>query len=159
MGISRRAADIAVAAFIFFIGVAVMADSYHLGVGWLKDSPASGYFPFRIGAIISMASAAIAIQAFLSKVEAEEPFVAWNRFRLVLAVLVPTAGYVLGIALLGIYVASIPFMAGFMRLAGRFNWFMSIGVSAACAIALFWLFEIQFLVPLPKGPLETWLGY
>jgi putative tricarboxylic transport membrane protein len=24
---------------------------------------------------------------------------------------------------------------------------------------LFWLFEIQFLVPLPKGPVESWLGY
>jgi len=24
---------------------------------------------------------------------------------------------------------------------------------------LFWMFEIQFAVPLPKGPLETLLGY
>jgi putative tricarboxylic transport membrane protein len=26
-------------------------------------------------------------------------------------------------------------------------------------IALFIIFEIWFLVPLPKGPFEAWLGY
>jgi len=27
------------------------------------------------------------------------------------------------------------------------------------AVALFLMFERWFLVPLPKGPLEAWLGY
>jgi putative tricarboxylic transport membrane protein len=32
---------------------------------------------------------------------------------------------------------------------------VSLGVSAV----LFWMFEIQFMVPLPKGPLEALFGY
>jgi hypothetical protein len=32
-------------------------------------------------------------------------------------------------------------------------------VGVVSAAVLFWLFEMQFLVPLPKGPLEAWLGY
>jgi hypothetical protein len=27
------------------------------------------------------------------------------------------------------------------------------------SIFTFYIFEKKFLVPLPKGPLETWLGY
>lgn len=160
MGLSRRMMDIAVAGAIFCIGAAIMADSYRLGVGWVKDSPASGYFPFRIGAILSLVSIAIAGQSFFGRAPgADETFVKWDRFRFVLAVLIPTAAYVLGTSLFGIYVASMVFMAGFMRIAGRYGWLMSLGVSAGCVITLFWLFEIQFLVPLPKGPLEAWLGY
>jgi putative tricarboxylic transport membrane protein len=26
-------------------------------------------------------------------------------------------------------------------------------------VTLFWMFEVQFMVPLPKGPLEALFGY
>ena len=29
----------------------------------------------------------------------------------------------------------------------------------AVSVFFFVMFEVWFLVPLPKGPLETWLGY
>ena len=32
-------------------------------------------------------------------------------------------------------------------------------VSVAMSLIIFWLFELQFSVPLPKGPLEQWFGY
>ena len=32
-------------------------------------------------------------------------------------------------------------------------------VGRACRSLLFFMFEKWFLVPLPKGPLEAWLGY
>ncbi len=34
-----------------------------------------------------------------------------------------------------------------------------LGVGIAVPVALFLMFEKWFLVPLPKGPLEAWLGY
>ncbi len=160
MGVSHRTIDFAVAALILFIGLSVMVESYHLGIGWVKDSPGSGYFPFRIGAIISLASVGIALQALLNNTsEARKPFVGWSRFKLVLAVFIPTAAYVLGVGFLGIYVSSAVFIAGFMRLAGKFSWLMTVAVSGATVTVLFWLFEFEFLVPLPKGPLEALFGY
>jgi putative tricarboxylic transport membrane protein len=42
---------------------------------------------------------------------------------------------------------------------GRYRSLVAIAVAAAIALALFLTFEVWFLVPLPKGPLETWLGY
>lgn len=160
MGVSYRTVDFLVAVLIFFVGLAVMIESYDLGIGWIKDSPGSGYFPFRIGAIISLASIGIAVQALLNNAsEARTLFVEWSRFKLVLAVFIPTAAYILGIVFLGIYVSSAVFIAGFMRLAGKFKWLMTIAVSGGTVAILFWLFEFEFLVPLPKGPLEALFGY
>ena len=42
---------------------------------------------------------------------------------------------------------------------GNFRWWTTASASLGVPIALFLLFEVWFLVPLPKGPLETWLGY
>jgi putative tricarboxylic transport membrane protein len=72
---------------------------------------------------------------------------------------VPLFLYVLGIAYLGIYVASALFMAVFMIMLGSFRWWQTaLGVVLVPLVA-FWVFEQQFRVPLPKGPIEALLGY
>ncbi len=160
MQVSRRSADVAVAALVFVAGLCVMAGSYELGIGWVGDSPGSGYFPFRIGVIIALASVGIAAQSLCNhSPEARAVFVQWGRFKLVLAVLIPTIIYVLGVSLLGIYVSSFFFIAAFMHLGGKFKWLTTLAVSSGTVLILFWLFELEFLVPLPKGPLEALLGY
>jgi hypothetical protein len=157
---SRRTVDAAVALVAFLAGVAVMVDTYRLGAGWARSGPEPGYFPFRIGVIICIASAVILVRALLrGRRSPAEIFARWAQAKLVLAVLVPTLAYILGIQLLGIYVASALFIAGFMRVAGRYGIVKAVVVGAAIGAALFWLFEIRFLVPLPKGPLESLLGY
>jgi hypothetical protein len=46
-----------------------------------------------------------------------------------------------------------------MIAVGRENVLKALGVSVAVPLALFFMFEKWFLVPLPKGPLEAMLGY
>lgn len=160
MGISRRTAELAVAIGIFIIGLAIIGDSIHLGIGWSNNSPEPGYFPVRVGGILTLASIGIGIQALLDRSSASlQEFVSWERFRLVLAVFIPTVGYVVLMMLAGIYVSSALFIAVFMAVSRKFNWFVILAVSVGSMLVVFWLFEIEFLVPLPKGPLETWLGY
>jgi putative tricarboxylic transport membrane protein len=60
---------------------------------------------------------------------------------------------------LGLYVASTLFVACFMRWLGKYTWLKSILVAVITSVVIFWLFEMQFKVPLPKGPVEEWLGY
>jgi putative tricarboxylic transport membrane protein len=158
-GPSRCAVDAAVAAIAFLVGVAVMIDTYHLGAGWAQGSPQSGYFPFRIGAIICIVSAVILVQSLFGKSRDTALFVQWEQFKPVLLVLLPTLAYVLAIQLIGIYVASALFVAAFMRLMGRQGWLKIMLISIGVSAVLFWLFELQFLVPLPKGPLEALFGY
>jgi putative tricarboxylic transport membrane protein len=59
---------------------------------------------------------------------------------------------------LGIYVASALLIAGFMRWLGRYGWLLSVFIGVALPVVIYVAFEKWFLVPLPKGPLEDWLG-
>jgi hypothetical protein len=87
-----------------------------------------------------------------------EEFVSWEKFKLVLAVLIPTTVYVMGIQLVGIYIASTLFIAGFMRVMDKSSWPKTVLVSVGVNVVLFWMFEIQFKVPLPQGPLKALLS-
>ena len=158
-GLSHCAVDAITAVVFFAVGVVMMVDNHRIGVAWAADGPESGYFPFHIGLIICIASVAVFLKAMFGKQRNREIFVTWSRFRLVLLVLIPTAVYVLLIQLLGIYVASALFMAAFMRFLGKIAWLKTILISVGVNVLLFWMFEIQFLVPLPKGPLEALFGY
>jgi putative tricarboxylic transport membrane protein len=157
--VSQRAVGIATSIAVFLAGVVMIVDNYHLGAGWAEDGPQAGYFPLRIGVILCIASAWLVYHEITTMAGAKKIFVTYARLRPVLAVLVPTSLYVAAIQLLGIYVASALFIAFFMRSMGEFAWPKTALVSVGTSAALFWMFEIQFMVPLPKGPLEAMFGY
>ncbi len=158
-GLSHGAVDALTALAIFLIGVVMMVDNYKIGAGWASDGPESGYFPLRIGAILCIASAAVFLRSLFGKQREREVFVSRQRFRLVLMVLVPTAVYVLAIQLTGIYLASAIFIAAFMRVMDKYSWLKTVLVGAGVSVTMFWMFEVQFMVPLPKGPIEALFGY
>jgi hypothetical protein len=77
---------------------------------------------------------------------------------MVLSVLVPSAIYVALIGWIGIYVASILFIGFFMRWLGKYSWLTLAAVSVGNSVFFFVVFEVWFKIPLPKGPIENWLG-
>lgn len=158
-GPSRNNVDAIVALIVFFIGVVMMVDNYRLGAGWAADGPQSGYFPLRIGIILCIAAIFVFTKALVGKNRDDESFVTWPQFKRVLQVLLPTIAYVLAIQFLGIYVASAIFIGGFMRVMDKSSWLYVLSVGVGVSATLFWLFEVQFKVPLPKGPIEAMLGY
>lgn len=157
-GLSHSHVGAIAGAVIFLIGVVMMFDSWRLGAGWEADGPAAGYFPFRIGVIVCLAAANVVFRCLFGKERDHRVFVTWDRLRLVLAVLVPTALYVAAVHFIGIYVASGLFIGAFMRVMDKRRWPNVVLVSVGVAATLFWMFEKQFMVPLPKGPLEALLG-
>lgn len=157
--VSQRTVETITAIIIFLIGIVMIVDNYKLGAGWDKDGPQAGYFPLRIGAIICIASVIVLLQSLFGKNRSTKTFVTGERFKLVLRMFVPTIAYVLVIQLAGIYVASALFIGAFMRVMGNYSWLKSLVVSIGVTVMLFWMFEVQFLVPLPKGPLEALFGY
>ena len=88
-----------------------------------------------------------------------EPFIPRAAIGPVLKVLGPAVGFVLVMQFLGMYAASAIYMALYMRWIGRYSWTPVVLVSVAFPVITFWVFELWFLVPMPKGPLEAWLGY
>jgi hypothetical protein len=152
-----RAADLATASILILLGGVVVLDSMRIGIGWGTDGPRSGFFPFWLGVILILASATITVQAWRRAID--RPFVTREQLSPVLKVLWPATVMVILITPLGLYVASATYLAFYMRWVGRHGWL----AVALCAIGVplltFVVFELWFLVPMPKGPLEAWLGY
>jgi hypothetical protein len=156
-GLTRRAVEWGVAALLLAIAALVVWDNLRIGAGWDDSGPQAGYFPLRVGVAVGIAALAVAWQA--RRERAQELFATWEQLRSVSQVLVPLLVYVALITTLGIYVASALFIAAFMRFAGGYAWWKSLALGVFTNLLLFVVFEIQFKVPLPKGPLEAWLGY
>ncbi|MBU6380804.1 MAG: tripartite tricarboxylate transporter TctB family protein [Betaproteobacteria bacterium] len=153
---SRRSLEIAVALFLFLLGLVVLADSWRIGASWAEDGPQAGYFPFYIGLIICITSLINFYKAF--RMRDSSSFVSRQSLGLVLTVLLPTVVYVALIQWLGIYLASSLFIAAFMWRLGGYRLILIAPVAIGVSAMFFIMFEIWFTVPLPKGPLEAMLG-
>lgn len=156
--VSTRTMELVVAALIFAIGLIVMWDSVRLGAKWADDGPQAGYFPFYIGLLICASTAAIFVRA-LTNGRGAKSFVSRAQILLVLKMLVPSIAYVALIGTVGIYVASTVYVAFFMKWLGKYRWPQTAAVAVGVSLVFFLLFEVWFKVPLPKGPLEGWLGF
>jgi len=158
-GISVKAVEIAVSTLMLGLGLVVIFDSRRVGYGWADDGPQAGYFPFYIGLILCAASAWSLLRAAFTKRAALGIFVSRKKLKLVLSVFFPSLIYVIAIYFIGIYVASALFIGAFMYWHGRFSWIKIVPVSLIVPVSMFLLFELWFMVPLPKGPLEALVGY
>ena len=129
-----------------------------LGARWAEDGPQAGYFPFYVGLLVCLSAAVNFLMALVNRRDAGRDFVELDKLKLVLAVLVPAAVYVAAISWIGIYASSALFIAFFMRWLGKYPWWKVAVVSVGTMVAFFLIFEVWFLVALPKGPLENLLG-
>lgn len=154
---SKRTLEIVTAVFFLLVGSVVMWDSSRIGAGWGPEGPKSGYFPFYIGLLMNVASAVNLLLAFKSS--NAESFVSQPAIKLVLAIFLPCLVYVAAMQWLGLYAASLIFIAVFMRWQGKFSLLKSGLTSLIVVAVLFVMFEIWFQVPLIKGPIEAALGY
>ena len=157
--ITTRTMELVVAGLFMALACLVMYDSWRVGMGWAFDGPQAGYFPFYIGLIMFVASAATFLINLLTKTPDTSNFVARPALWLVLQVLAPAIVYVALMYFIGIYVASFVFITFFMTWLGKYKLFQAAAVGAAIPFILFWVFELAFLIPLPKGPLERALGF
>ncbi len=152
-----RAADLTTALLLMAGGLLVLGDSLRVGIGWSTDGHRSGFFPFWLAVILLLCAAGIVVQTI--RRGDRRAFVTREAVGPVLKMLLPAAAFVLLTQLVGLYVASAIYMAVYMRWIGRHAWTVVVGLSVAFPVATFLVFEIWFLVPMPKGPLEAWLGY
>ena len=152
-----RAADLTTAAALIAGGLLVIWDSLRIGIGWGTDGPKSGFFPFWLGVIIVAACLVIAAKAV--RRADRTPFVRPGALVPVLKVLLPATAFVLFTPWIGLYAATTLYMAVYMRWIGRHSWLSVVVVSVTVSAATFFVFEIWFLVPMPKGPIETYFGY
>jgi hypothetical protein len=153
--------ELLVAACFLGVSLLVITDSLRVGNAWGTDGPEPGYFPFYIGCLLFGGASWIILQTLWAwkQDDGKEVFAEKHEFNLMLLMLVPSAIFTAAIFVLGIYLASLVFVAAFMVWQGKYSYFKSIAVGASISAVLFSLFEVWFKLPLPKGFIETWLGY
>jgi hypothetical protein len=148
-----------VAGGLMLVAAVVISDSMRVGIGWADDGPRAGYFPFYIGLLLLAGSASVFISQLWRWRRSDPLFARRDQLRLVVSVFVPTMVYVAAIFAIGIYFASMLLIGYFMRRYGKYRWHIVAAVSIAVPLIFFIVFERWFLVPLPKGPIENWLGF
>ena len=157
-GPSHRNVEVGVAAFMALLALIGIYGSLKVGIGWGDEGPRAGFFPFYVSLIV-LGSCAINVTNVWRSTAKTRVFAEWGQLRQVVSVLAPTVIYVALVPYIGIYVSSAVLIAFFMIRFGRYSLIVSAAVAVLVPVATFLMFEIWFLVPLPKGALETMLGF
>jgi putative tricarboxylic transport membrane protein len=158
-----RVLDSMTAALLMLLSAIVIYDALRLGFGWGAEGPQSGFFPFWLAVLLALVSIVLFLQALRKR--SGEPFVTRDRFVPVLQVLGPLAGFVILTdppgpwSGLGLYVAAGLYLGFYMRWVGRHDWRTVVALATVVPVISFIIFETWFLVPMPKGPVEAWIGY
>ncbi len=155
-GPMHKRVEAGVTLLIALFGVIVIVGSIKAGINWGAEGPRAGFFPFYVGILIIAASAVNLWNGL--REDYKGLFAEWGQLRQVLSVVIPTAIYVGAMPFTGLYVASIVFIGWFMRWLGKYSWLTVAAVAIGMPVIAYLIFERWFLVPLPKGPVEEWLG-
>jgi len=155
-GPAQRTVEMGVAVACIIFGVITIFGSIQVGIGWDASGPRSGFFPFYLGIIIVLSSLMNLNSA--RAIDGEREFATWYQLKQVLAVIIPTAVYVFVLPETGIYIASMVLIGGFMIWLGKYPVYKAVLYGVGVPVAIYFMFEKWFLVPLPKGPIEYWLG-
>jgi hypothetical protein len=155
-GPAHRTVEMGVAVACIVFGLITIIGSLQVGVGWDTTGPRSGFFPFYLGIVIVLSSLMNLKSAYA--IDGEREFATWYQLKQVLAVIIPTTVYVFVLPYTGIYIASMVLIGGFMMWLGKYPLYKAIIYGVGVPVGIYFMFEKWFLVPLPKGPIEYWLG-
>ena len=153
-----RTADIVCGVLLGVVGAIVVVEGLRLGIGWSTDGPRPGFFVFYLGVALLVA-AGLAVVFAARRGSDTRAFLTRAQFRSVATVFFPAVTMVVLTHFIGLYVSGAFYLAAYMRWIGRHTWMSILLVAVGVPVAAFLIFEVWFLVPLPKGPLETRFGY
>ena len=157
-GPSQRSVEIGVALFTLGFGFLVLVGSLQVGINWGAEGPKPGFFPFYVALFIIGASLYNLAQAVARAGIKEGLFSTWEQLRRVLSVVVPASIYVALVPFLGMYVSSMLLIGVFMTWLGQYSLAKTLPIAIGMPVLTYIIFERYFQIPLPKGPIESWLG-
>ncbi len=156
-GPSHRGVEMGVAVAMVAFGAIVIYGSLQVGIGW-----GAGGTEGRILPVLSRRHDHPGERDESPRRRCRNPgrrsSPTGRSFGSVISVVIPTTIYVFAVPWAGIYLSSLILIALFMRWLGRYGIAMCAAVSIGVVVVTYLMFEKWFLVPLPKGPIEDWLG-
>lgn len=178
--VTRRHIEVGTGLSAVLLGVVTAYGSLENGIGWTDFGPSAGYFPFRIGVILTILGLVIAVKYGLTgrrrapaNVEAQaaggavalheptgldERFLEDGALGRIASVFVPTAVSAALIPWLGVYLSGALFLVFSMMTLGKVGVAKATLISVATMAVFFVTFEFWFQVPLAKGVVMPLLG-
>ncbi len=158
--VSRLTVEAAFALATCAFGALIIKGALEFSIGWGDIGPEAGYFPFRVGILIILASLINLAWALIRrKALAADIFLKSEQTRNVAAFAIPVVVLVGVTVVLGLYVAMALYLLYTVGWVGRHRLWVTVAVAVGTPVILFVLFEYIFLTPILKGPLEHWFGW
>lgn len=166
MTVKRYHVEIATAVGTGILGITAIIGAMELGYGWEESGPQSGYFPLCVGLILLGASLWNVVMMVVGHrarhcsdpdSEPEEPFLNRESVGRLGRFLGAMLLFLIATQLLGIYIGSIGYIA-WSAWRGGYRPVVALVLGFGFAISLYVIFEVAFLMPLLKGPIEPLLG-
>ncbi|HET8680204.1 MAG TPA: tripartite tricarboxylate transporter TctB family protein [bacterium] len=155
----RRAEMIAAVALA--IGAMVLVrEALRLPITWTGAGPGAGFFPLYLAVGVGVCAVALVVKYLRANPsKPDESFIPAGAWKPLLIVILPMMAIVGLINYLGLYIGGAIYLAGYMWLVGRYRWVVIVPVSLLIPVALFFLFERWFLLPMPGGAILEYLLY
>jgi hypothetical protein len=128
-----------------------------LPIGWDGSrGPGGGAFPFWLSAIMFVAAGGVFLRSVLAGVTPADlkPFFEPGMLGPVIAVTLALTLTIAALPVLGTYIAIPLFMFWYLRVFGRNGWTVTLSLTLATPVVLFFFFEVALLILLPKGITE-----
>lgn len=149
-------------AVLLLVGaLGLISQALKLAIAWTSIGPGSGFFPFWLTIGVGICAALIVLKSLRSPAApgGGTPFIKRESVQPLLIVFLPMVAVIALLRYLGIYIGGGVYLAGYMTFVGRQRWYTVIAVAILIPLALFFIFERWFLLPLPKGALLEYLLY
>ncbi|MGH2372204.1 MAG: tripartite tricarboxylate transporter TctB family protein [bacterium] len=155
-----RRAEIAAAVALALGAGVLVRQALRLPIAWSGVGPGAGFFPFWLAVGVGICAAVLVVKSLRGNpAKSSEAFIPPGAWKPLLVVILPIVAIIGFIDYLGIYIGGALYLAGYMWLVGRHRWAMIVPVSILIPLALFFLFERWFLLPMPTGSILEYLLY
>jgi putative tricarboxylic transport membrane protein len=154
-----RKADIGFALLLLGLAVLVAWESLKLDIGWGLNGPEGGFFPFWLAVGLGVCCLVVLAQALRSASPAvQQPLVRPRGWMPILKVALPATAMVALTEMVGLYPAAALYIGVYMRWIGKHHWLLVLAVSLGVPLCSYAIFDIWFLIPMPKGRWGEHLG-
>ncbi|MEO1292524.1 MAG: tripartite tricarboxylate transporter TctB family protein [Pseudomonadota bacterium] len=149
-------AESVIAAALMGLSIWFMWSASELSIWWEDGTgPGGGAFPFWLSAIMLGCSAMVLWRSLGATVDTGA-FFDPDTIKGVAVVVGALLATIAIIPWLGAYVAITLFLFGYLKLYGRHGWVLSLILTIATPVFLFFFFEVTLRILLPKGITEPW---
>lgn len=150
-----RTAELVMAIAMALASLGIMWKASELSIGWIPErGPGSGVWPFWLAGLMLLSCIATILRwvaRATPESRSEEPFMSGDTISIVGITVGALAALLAGTHFIGIYISLMFFLFFYLKIIGRHGWGLSLLLTFATPIVVFFFFEGALVIPLPKG--------